>query len=157
MYDQLYEAWVGEGLTGKSLRSPLGFWVASGPASGLRAGGHKNERMTACGAKCSPNHLPKPGDMIGQAFQICVSLPLPGPLAFPQISPRRLLSLRAAGGSQRGGVRSPAQQLHIQGFFVEDKPAIAQLAEHLTVECAAIRWSLVRFRVAGFYYQAQSP
>ena len=29
-------------------------------------------------------------------------------------------------------------------------PAIAQLAEHLTVEHAAIRWSLVRFRVAGF-------
>ena len=27
--------------------------------------------------------------------------------------------------------------------------AIAQLAEHLTVEHAAIRWSLVRFRVAG--------
>ena len=30
-------------------------------------------------------------------------------------------------------------------------PAIAQLAEHLTVEHAAIRWSLVRFRVAGFF------
>ena len=30
------------------------------------------------------------------------------------------------------------------------KPAIAQLVEHLTVEKAAIRWSLVRFRVAGF-------
>ena len=28
-------------------------------------------------------------------------------------------------------------------------PAIAQLVEHLTVEVAAIRWSLVRFRVAG--------
>ena len=32
-----------------------------------------------------------------------------------------------------------------------NKPAIAQLVEHLTVGCAAIRWSLVRFRVAGFF------
>ena len=30
------------------------------------------------------------------------------------------------------------------------KPAIAQLVEHLTVELAEIRWSLVQFRVAGF-------
>ena len=30
------------------------------------------------------------------------------------------------------------------------KPAIAQLVEHLTVEIADIRWSLARFRVAGF-------
>ena len=30
------------------------------------------------------------------------------------------------------------------------KPAIAQLVEHLTVALAEIRWSLVRFRVAGF-------
>ena len=30
------------------------------------------------------------------------------------------------------------------------KPAIAQLVEHLTVELAEIRWSLVRLRVAGF-------
>ena len=30
------------------------------------------------------------------------------------------------------------------------KPAIAQLVEHLTVELAEIKWSLVRFRVAGF-------
>ena len=29
-------------------------------------------------------------------------------------------------------------------------PAIAQLVEHLTVDPADIRWSLVRFRVAGF-------
>ena len=29
-------------------------------------------------------------------------------------------------------------------------PAIAQLVEHLTVDSADIRWSLVRFRVAGF-------
>ena len=29
-------------------------------------------------------------------------------------------------------------------------PAIAQLVEHLTVDSAEIRWSLVRFRVAGF-------
>ena len=29
------------------------------------------------------------------------------------------------------------------------KPAIAQLAEHLTVELGEIRWSLVRFWVAG--------
>ena len=29
------------------------------------------------------------------------------------------------------------------------KPAIAQLVEHLTVEFAEVRWSLVRFRVAG--------
>ena len=29
------------------------------------------------------------------------------------------------------------------------KPAIAQLVEHLTVELAEIRWSLVRFWVAG--------
>ena len=28
--------------------------------------------------------------------------------------------------------------------------AIAQLVERLTVELAEIRWSLVRFRVAGF-------
>ena len=28
-------------------------------------------------------------------------------------------------------------------------PAIAQLVEHLTVDCAEIRWSLARFRVAG--------
>ena len=30
------------------------------------------------------------------------------------------------------------------------KPTIAQLVEHLTVEIAGIRWSLARFRVAGF-------
>ena len=30
------------------------------------------------------------------------------------------------------------------------KSAIAQLVEHLTVEFAEIRWSLARFRVAGF-------
>ena len=30
-----------------------------------------------------------------------------------------------------------------------DRPAIAQLVEHLTVTAAAIRWSLIRFRVAG--------
>ena len=30
------------------------------------------------------------------------------------------------------------------------KLAIAQLVEHLTVELAEIRWSLVRDRVAGF-------
>ena len=30
------------------------------------------------------------------------------------------------------------------------KPAIAQSVEHLTVELAEIRWSLVRFRVAGW-------
>ena len=29
------------------------------------------------------------------------------------------------------------------------KPAIAQLVERSTVECAGIEWSLVRFRVAG--------
>ena len=29
------------------------------------------------------------------------------------------------------------------------KLAIAQLVEHLTIELAEIRWSLVRFRVAG--------
>ena len=28
-------------------------------------------------------------------------------------------------------------------------PAIAQLVEHLTVDCAEIRWSLARFRAAG--------
>ena len=28
-------------------------------------------------------------------------------------------------------------------------PAVAQLVEHLTVDCAEIRWSLARFRVAG--------
>ena len=28
-------------------------------------------------------------------------------------------------------------------------PAIAQLVEHLTVDCAEIRWSLAQFRVAG--------
>ena len=33
------------------------------------------------------------------------------------------------------------------------KPAIAQLVEHLTVELAEIRWSLVRFRVAGFAWR----
>ena len=31
-------------------------------------------------------------------------------------------------------------------------PAIAQLVEHLTVDCAEIRWSLARFRVAGLLY-----
>ena len=31
-------------------------------------------------------------------------------------------------------------------------PAIAQLVEHLTVDCAEIRWSLARFRVAGLFY-----
>ena len=30
-------------------------------------------------------------------------------------------------------------------------PAIAQLVEHLTVDSAEIRWSLARFRVAGFF------
>ena len=33
------------------------------------------------------------------------------------------------------------------------KPAIAQLVEHLTVELAEIRWSLVQFRVAGFAWR----
>ena len=32
---------------------------------------------------------------------------------------------------------------------LDTKPAIAQLVEHLTVDYADIRWSLVRFRVAG--------
>ena len=35
-----------------------------------------------------------------------------------------------------------------------NKPAIAQLVGHLTVELAAIRWSLVRFRVAGLLWTA---
>ena len=35
--------------------------------------------------------------------------------------------------------------------IARNKPAIAQLVEHLTVELAAIRWSLVRFRVAGLF------
>ena len=35
--------------------------------------------------------------------------------------------------------------------YLHRKPAIAQLVEHLTVEIAGIRWSLVRFRVAGFF------
>ena len=34
--------------------------------------------------------------------------------------------------------------------FIFSSPAIAQLVEHLTVDPADIRWSLVRFRVAGF-------
>ena len=33
-------------------------------------------------------------------------------------------------------------------WAVENKLAIAQLVEHLTVDIADIRWSLVRFRVA---------
>ena len=33
------------------------------------------------------------------------------------------------------------------------KPAIAQLVEHLTVELAEIRWSLVRFQVAGLAWR----
>ena len=36
---------------------------------------------------------------------------------------------------------------HLGTLIVQ--PAIAQLAEHLTVNFADIRWSLVRFRVAG--------
>ena len=36
-------------------------------------------------------------------------------------------------------------------------PAIAQLVEHLTVDPAAIRWSLVRFRVAGFLVPILTP
>ena len=35
-------------------------------------------------------------------------------------------------------------------LYLHRKPAIAQLAEHLTVEIAGIRWSLVRFRVDFF-------
>ena len=35
---------------------------------------------------------------------------------------------------------------------VAARPSIAQLAEHLTVALAAIRWSLVRFRVDGFSF-----
>jgi hypothetical protein len=35
-------------------------------------------------------------------------------------------------------------------------PAIAQLVEHLTVDSADIRWSLVRFRVAGFSYMRRT-
>ena len=34
--------------------------------------------------------------------------------------------------------------------YLTPTPAIAQLVEHLTVDSADIRWSLVRFRVAGF-------
>ena len=34
-------------------------------------------------------------------------------------------------------------------------PAIAQLVEHLTVDAADIRWSLVRFRVAGFLQESR--
>ena len=41
-------------------------------------------------------------------------------------------------------------QCMLRGSLVGVKPAIAQLVEHLTVELAEIRWSLVRFRVAGF-------
>ena len=40
------------------------------------------------------------------------------------------------------------------------RPAIAQLVEHLTLNCAAIRWSLVRFRMAGFLFirvESDSP
>ena len=36
-------------------------------------------------------------------------------------------------------------------------PAIAQLVEHLTVDPAAIRWSLVRFRVAGQFQKRDFP
>ena len=36
-------------------------------------------------------------------------------------------------------------------------PAIAQLVEHLTVDPAAIRWSLVRFRVAGHLEKRDVP
>ena len=41
-------------------------------------------------------------------------------------------------------------QCMLRGSMVGVKPAIAQLVEHLTVELAESRWSLVRFRVAGF-------
>ncbi len=43
----------------------------------------------------------------------------------------------AAGGSER-----------YLAWPVENKLAIAQLVEHLTVDIVDIRWSLVRFRVA---------
>jgi hypothetical protein len=43
----------------------------------------------------------------------------------------------AAGGTER-----------YLAWPVENKLAIAQLVEHLTVDIADIRWSLVRFRVA---------
>ena len=34
-------------------------------------------------------------------------------------------------------------------LWAQANPAIAQLVEHLTVDCAEIRWSLARFLVAG--------
>ena len=66
--------------------------------------------MTACGAKCSPNHLPQPGDMIGQAFQICVSLPPPGLLAFPAAFASQAIVLARGRGKSAGWhqVASPA-------------------------------------------------
>jgi hypothetical protein len=66
--------------------------------------------MTACGAKRSPNHSPKPGDMIGQAFQICVSLPPPGLLAFPAAFASQAIVLARGRGKSAGWhqVASPA-------------------------------------------------
>ena len=48
--------------------------------------------------------------------------------------------------------RQAACSVYVAGILcmVGVKLAIAQLVEHLTVELAEIRWSLVRFRVAGF-------
>ena len=46
----------------------------------------------------------------------------------------------------RGGEVTLAQNSQAA---LDTKPAIAQLVEHLTVDYADIRWSLVRFRVAG--------
>ena len=46
--------------------------------------------------------------------------------------------------------RQAACSVCVEGdSMVGVKPAIAQLVEHLTVDLAEIRWSLVRFREAG--------
>ena len=46
--------------------------------------------------------------------------------------------------------RQAACSVCVEGdSMVGVKPAIAQLAEPLTVDLAEIRWSLVRFREAG--------
>ena len=60
----------------------------------------------------------------------------------------------------KGGARFAARtdglngKLLIRHYGMHNQPAIAQLAEHLTVAMAGIRWSLVRFRVAGSFPRA---
>ena len=62
-------------------------------------------------------------------------------------SPRRRLGI-TSGGPRHFGCQGASA--------LKTNPAIAQLAEHLTVDSAVIKWSLVRFRVAGLLAAAAS-